>query len=786
MKRRAFPKSAALGAAMLAGNTLLPRGGTGNPRARWPVAAVLLVFAMTLSTLAGATAPALANDGLALAFHPEDGRLVRLLHVARGHEHIDATEAAPLWRLAFADGDGIAADAPGQFSWEATQNTVHLRWALAEPAGLVVAVRLSLTGEDAESTWQIAVDGLGDRALTAVDFPRVGGVVAQEHETLAVPIWGGERTREARRILHSVPDGQWSWEHPGFMSLQAMALYGEAGPGASLSSRDAESRQKRYFVHAHGEQGLLLGLSHIPARDETAGGSYALPYPVVVGAFDGDWFTVAERYRAWALEQPFAQAARAKTGRIPAWLRETGLWVWNRGHSPGVLGPAAVLQAELGLPVSVFWHWWHGCAYDHNFPEYLPPREGADAFRDALRAADDAGLHAVVYMNQRLWCMGSARWERENAARFAVKNADGNYWQEVYNTFMGTPCVPMCIGTAFWRDTYAGLVEEAVTDLGVHGIYMDQACLSLPCYDESHGHPIGGGNWWIQANALLTEDIRARTASTRTVLLAGEGCGESWLPHLDAMLALQVSMERYKAPGQWEAIPFFHAVYAPIATLYGNYSSLTRPPYDALWPAEFAPEHPLALLDRKFGTQFRLEQARAFAWGQQPTVANFQPSHLEERAEEMAFAMQLALLRRSARAYLQEGTMLRAPRIPLERVAIPMSRLSIYAGQQDAVQEFTHAVDPVIASAWQAPDGSIGIVLVNIRDAAQSFSLRLEPANYPLPPDGTIVRMDAQGSVVAGAVEKGAVALGLTLAPFDAAVYTVGAELHGAGTGIDP
>ena len=35
------------------------------------------------------------------------------------------------------------------------------------------------------------------------------------------------------------------------------------------------------------------------------------------------------------------------------------------------------------MPVSVFWHWWHGCAYDAGFPEYLPPREGTDAFKTA-------------------------------------------------------------------------------------------------------------------------------------------------------------------------------------------------------------------------------------------------------------------------------------------------------------------------------------------------------------------------------------------------------------------
>src|SRR5512141_391224 len=101
----------------------------------------------------------------------------------------------------------------------------------------------------------------------------------------------------------------------------------------------------------------------------------------------------------------------------------------------------------------------------------------------------------------------------------------------------------------------------------------------------------------------------------RPVALAGEGCGEAWLPHLDLMLSLQVSMERYAAPGDWEPIPLFHAVYHGYNLFFGNYSSLTMPPYDELWPKEFAPEHPMVLLGRRCSRQFMLEQTGAFGGG---------------------------------------------------------------------------------------------------------------------------------------------------------------------------
>jgi len=152
------------------------------------------------------------------------------------------------------------------------------------------------------------------------------------------------------------------------------------------------------------------------------------------------------------------------------------------------------------------------------------------------------------------------------------------------------------------------------------------------------------------------------------------------------MLSLQVSLERYAAPGQWEPIPFFHAVYHDCARFFGNYCSLTRPPYDSLWPKESAPDRPLALLDKKFAAQFRLEQGRSFIWGQIPCIANFLPEQLTSRREELSFLKTLVHLRLKTLKYLRDGIMLAPPDIGSPLIEIPTSRLSIYAGQHDAVQ----------------------------------------------------------------------------------------------------
>jgi hypothetical protein len=275
---------------------------------------------------------------------------------------------------------------------------------------------------------------------------------------------------------------------------------------------------------------------------------------------------------------------------------------------------------------------------------------------------------------------------------------------------------------------------------------MDQACSSLACYDPNHGHALGGGAYWMNGFRKLSTDIRERCDDDRKVVPAGEGCGEAWLPYLDLMLALQVARERYSAPNDgWEVIPFFSAVYHPYAILYGNYSSLTMPPYDDLWPKEFAPKEPLKLLDRKYSRQFYLEQARAFVWGQQPTIANFLPSHLRERREETEYMMRLAKIRNRAKKYLLHGTFLRSPELNVPEATLDLSRLSIYAGQKGGVSSSQGKYPLVISGSWQAEDGDVGIALASI--SSEPLTVRLDPSSIAdtLKKSQTLYRIDERG-----------------------------------------
>lgn len=725
--------------------------------------------------------PIVENGSLKIGFDPHRGALQQFSDVTQHHDFIEPSSKIALWQISTADGRQLSPDDANSFTWHQENDRLTLEWShFQSDDGLRVTANIFLDDHSTTARWQISVTGLRKAAIRTIAFPRIGLLTPSEQETLAVPQWIGEITGQIRKIVNPMGEkkngARREWDYPGLLSMQFIAYYTGAGPGMLVAADDTQLLRKQFAVFGDGAGGLGLEVIHHVAQERNAALTFATPYSVTVQSFSGDWFTAAVFYRKWARNQHWVQESRARRNQTPDWVRNTALWVWNRGTSANVLSPAVALQDYADLPVSVFWHWWHGCAYDVGFPEYFPPREGNETFRQAVAVANATGIHEIVYLNQRLWGMTTKSWTAENAAVAAVKDVDGKIHPEIYNTFEKAPCASMCMGTTFWRNKYAGLAERAVKELGVSGIYMDQACTSLACYDPSHGHPLGGGAYWMDGFKTLELDIRKRCSGMRDVALAGEGCGEGWLPYLDLMLSLQVSMERYAAPNEWEPVPLFNVVYHDCAIQFGNYSSLTRPPYDELWPKEFAAPAPLALLDQKFATQFRLEQARAFVWGQQPSIANFQILQLQERREEIAFAVKLAKLRMKALKYLRDGVFLQPPALKVPQLEIPISRLSIYAGQQEAVKEYSKQIPLVLASAFRAKDEDIAIALVNISSHLQSITIPLNASNWPCPSRANLYRLSETERLKIRAIETQTNELTVDLPPEDAVIYEFAAD----------
>ena len=552
------------------------------------------------------------------------------------------------------------------------------------------------------------------RLSPGVTGPVISGVKPYANADLLVPTWLG-------KLVHDPSEGDsFSQRFPGG-SARMMALYDRQSlkDGLYLSLQDTVSTIKDIT--------FSFGSGHVECSVSGA------DCDVVAGLFDGDWMDAAQLYRQWALKQKFCLGSRFHKGLTPKWLEETAFWVWNRGHSDNVLKEAMDFQQRVGLPVNAYWHWWHGCPYDEGFPEYLPPREGREHFIEAVRQARAQGVHSVVYMNSIQWGDSTPSFESKGAAEYAARSEDGSTYRTVYQVFSGNGLTPMCMATPFWRDTYAALCDTVVSRYGVGGVYMDQASVLYPCYSPSHGHPVGGGHSWVDSFGELTSQIRRAFPEGSDAILAGEGSGEDWLPLLDAFLTLPPSQERYEGVNNTEPVPLFQAIYHDYAITYGNYSSLVYPPYDGLWAAEFRPANTETLLPEEFNMQFRLEQARAFTWGLQPTLANYHSFLFDSRPREMEFLVDLVKTRSYALDYLLFGVLKGVPCLGGAQQTIPISRVSIYAGRTgDTVRRYEKTVGTLLAALWQSPDGNLALAVTNISDEPQRFSLPLDPGRYGL------------------------------------------------------
>ncbi len=608
-----------------------------------------------------------------------------------------------------------------------------------EPVKVTATVRLGK--DEAVSYWKIAVNASAENKIDRVSFPVIAGIKEMKNEELAVPQWMGQLMKNPRATL--AKSKRFDWFYPGPLSMQCLALYNPNHEGLFLSCNDSLSFVKKYSLVLDTLNTLTFQMDNFPAVNADWN-HYEPSYETVIGTVKGDWITVAEKYRDWGEKQKWCKTSRLTNNKIPAWLEKTNLWVWNRGRSGQVLTPATKLKERLDLPVSVLWHWWHGCSYDDGFPEYLPPREGAKSFTASVALARKQGVNSIVYMNQLLWGTSTDSWKNENASRYSVKKQNGEMNIHTFNIFTGKSVAYMCMATPFWRDKYTSLCDRVVNSYKTSGVYMDMACLNSRCYDPSHGHALGGGNYWVSGFGKLTQQIRATISDETHPVLAGEGCGESWLPYLDAFLTLQVSRERYAGLDGWETIPFFQAVYHPYAITYGNYSSLLSPPYDEKWPDKYKPKEQLQLLDPVFNKQFLMEQAKAFVWGMQPTIANYQDLLADKRKTEIEYLLDIARLRKQGEKYLLKGKFSRSPdmEIPMEELSV--SRLSIYAGREEkSVTKFKEKCPLIYSGTWRAEDNSIGIALASISDNRFPVEFILNTKEYGIPPDGKIYLMKA-------------------------------------------
>jgi len=441
---------------------------------------------------------------------------------------------------------------------------------------------------------------------------------------------------------------------------------------------------------------------------------YRVPYSLSTGFFKGGWFEAAQIYKKWAREQKWA-----KRPPVDERLRNTGMWIWNRGNAEDVITPVEKLSRDSGVPVSLDWYWWHQHGYDTSYPYYWPPREGLPVFKKALSRLKKQNIFTQVYMNGVTWDMDAEHWEKGGSASVVVEK-DGNIKSCMFNRYAKKRLAWMCGNDNI---PFRGIIRDTIKKLnkaGLSGIYLDMIGCSTysPCYNQSHKHAPGGGNYQVAGYRKMLEEIISENPGFP---ISTEEANEAYMDLVDSAISLSGGKERLGAQANFESVPAFSAVYHGITAMFGNYALPgSIPPFDEKWPEHSAWKKEKAW-HKLYPDQFFVEVGRSVVWGLQPTVANLRNEHTAgEFSDIYDFLVSTARFYHAHRNFLFDGDMLAEGVLKTREIEVEFLQRFIFTeeGKQKVVKK---KLPSILHSLWRGRDASIGLVLVNCSRETQQF-----------------------------------------------------------------
>ncbi|OGV48784.1 MAG: hypothetical protein A2X49_13830 [Lentisphaerae bacterium GWF2_52_8] len=499
------------------------------------------------------------------------------------------------------------------------------------------------------------------------------------------------------------------------ITMQYTALISSAS-SYYFDTRDTMFHSKSYEFHSLEDKSKIryLGLLPLPLDGKSCL-RYKSPYTSSMGFFKGGWFEAAQIYRKWALQQKWA-----KRPPVDRRLKEIGIWAWNRGLAEDVIKPVEKLQKDAGVPVALDWYWWHQNPYDTSYPFYWPPREGLASFKKAMGRLKKQGVFTQVYLNGLTWDMDAEHWKK-GGRQSVVIDAKGEMKAYMFNAFAQRRLAWMCGKDNMPFRKVIGDTVKNLRKAGLSGVYLDMiGCASTQtCYNESHSHTPGGGNYTVQGYREMVKNIRKENPGFP---LSTEEPSEAYMDLFDSNISLSGGNERLGGNG-YEPIPAFSAVYHGLTAMFGNYALPDSiPPFDPKWPkkAEWKEEKKWHEL---YPDQFFAEVARSVVWGLQPTVANLRHKHTVEPEfkEIYEFLVRTARFYHSHRDFLFDGEMLNPGRLATKKIEVDFLQRFIFTpeGKQTVLRKKMPAI---LHSLWRAKDGRLGLLLANYSQNLQNFN----------------------------------------------------------------
>jgi len=558
---------------------------------------------------------------------------------------------------------------PSSRFFEASDGQLKFLWkglSLAEEKDVVdVTATVSLSEDGESAQWRISVANRSKSwGLAEVEYPVISHVVVTNTATALLPCgnMGGELVENYTR------GGRHEYPH-GTVPVQTFSFMMD-GAGLQFTALDGKGQKKAFDT-----RGLDMKVWYKCPDEGQPGAANAPDYAVETAAFKGDWWVAAKRYRKWALKQPWTSKGPLKD-RKDFCRRIGNIGYWMLCYGPNVRGYVSAMTHMMpDIPLGVHWYCWHKWPFDVNYPEMFPVKP---EIKNAAAWMKKNNVFCMPYINGSLWEDEIPSFT--NALPYACKWPNGSLI--MYKCGNGNSLARMCPTTDLWKKTVAENTARLYDELDVDGVYLDQVSCSLPqpCHDASHGHKLGGGDFWTQGYRDLMKPI-CEDAAKRGRALTSESAAEPYMDSFDAFLTWWGN-----SPKQ---VPFLPAVYSGYALYFGcsQAKSDSLDSYCAL-------------------------NARFFLWGVQLgwTTILFEKG----REKEVEFTHKLCRARLDNLDYFLHGELL-GDVIPAQEV--PMVDVK---WDRDKVGEFK--VPAVMGTVWRNSDGDRRAFIVNISGEERQFA----------------------------------------------------------------
>lgn len=600
-------------------------------------------------------------------------------------------------------------------SVDVAQTETGYRFTFCDPCG-ICGFRVTLAAEVTERGiyWTAEVVNESDEwSAMEMSYPSV--TLCASRFDLFVPKNSGMVIADAGTVGFAYRGGQ-------SLCMQYFAAYGAHG-GLYYGLHDPAPALKRYDIAA-GEGRTTLSVFFVGVDGLRPHNSFALAGKCAWLALTGDWYDASQIYADFVRREAEWLPRIDENGRpdtaqkwkdIPFWVcdyipnserqgenRPMSLAADSDKQTKDYWIRAVIdLQRELNVPIGYHVYNWHEIPFNVDYPHFLPAKP---LFADGLdKLRKNGNILVVPYINALSWetrddfdgrfDVTFANTGRKGAVKLETGACKEVEYPQTHGDGKPVMLAAMCPTDGTWRKLIQDLVAQMEDTLPIDGIYFDQASSShgTPCYDESHGHPTGGGRYFCDGYRRMMTDIIAR--KPKDSFYFSEDNTEEYMNLFDGFLTWRWLMA--------EEVPAFPAVYAGYILTLGR-STIGKKKEDV----EF----------------FKYSMAQAFLYGQQLGWCKADVLYDEGK---LPFLKTLVRERyRYGRLFLC-ADMLRPPRVRCD--APPKTTSPALSNKTDVVME------QVLAGAWrQRTDGKVVLFVINVGKAESAYSLTIPYAEYGL------------------------------------------------------